>query len=76
MKKLTIKDRGEVCSRRSIPLVDVYLTDGGECWLSVGSVSVDQAKKIAEWFKAGGVRVKTEVEEASSEPQHQRNLFE
>lgn len=77
---LELKDRGEVCPRRGVPLVDVYLNGVGGagsiaqgCWLYRAGASLPFAEQMAAWFAERGAEVKRE--EASSEAECSRGLF-
>jgi len=78
--KLDIRDRGEMCPRRGVPLVDLYLNgEGGKAgaaqgiWMHALGVSVPFAEIVAEWFAGHGVVV--QKREASTEAEHSRSLF-
>lgn len=78
--ELELRDHGEMCPNRGIPLVDVYLSGtGGKsniaqgCWMHATGVSVPFAECIAEWFAERGVTVHRQ--EMSSEPERSRDLF-
>lgn len=62
---LELRDRGETCKSRGIPLVDAYLSgEGGKSniaqglWLWQGGVSLPFAEAIAGWFAEHGVTVR------------------
>lgn len=78
--ELELRDHGEVCPNRGIPLVDVYLSGSGGkssiaqgCWMYRAGVSVPFAECIAGWFAERGVEVRRQ--EMSSEPDRSRDLF-
>jgi len=61
--RLEIRNRGEKCPRRGIPLVDIYLSGSDPkgpkqgLWMWQGGVTEVLAKLIAEWFAAYGAEV-------------------